>query len=1124
MRKALSVRLLAVLALAGLGAGLPGCSTGSPLHSRYNNFRAYYNTYYNASQSLEEGERALERSAVTVDRNQLVSVFPVTATTQTSGPFQDAIDKSAELLRSRATSKWADDALMVIGKAYFYQRNFVGAEQKFRETMAAAELVEDRRLGDEARFWLGRTYASANRFDDGVLVLEEGLADEGGDRFWRARMQLALGELYARAGRWDEAAGTLREGAPEEGDADIAARAFVLLGQVEEHAERWDEAAEAYTEALRRRPDYELSYAAEVGRALVVGIEAGRTDEALAAIRTMRSDDKNYDRRGELALIEARLRAAAGETQRARALFRDVLYDEALAGQRVRGETHYRLAELYRDAMGDYVLASAHFDTAATALRAPITDVRPSRGAILDVADEARTYNALAQTARQIAEVDSLLALGDLSDEEFGARIEEIEAERRRLFIEEQRRLDAARTAQAFSGSGGLGNEQIGGGRVGQTAETQAQQAQAANGDAGFLAPRVPASVQAGVIAFEQTWGDRPLVPNWRRRAALQAGDAASARGVVGNEVARRAGSIGGPPPLDLSSVPRTPARRAEAVASLAGLRYELANAFFLSINRADTAAALYRTILAETPDLPVAVRARYALAEIEREAGRDDVARPLYEAVAAADSSALRQASLVRLGRASVDEGDAVVETSAAYDAARRLWVGGDPLAGAEAFVALGDANPDDADAPRAYLAAAVAYVEWAGRDSLALVRPFPDSLVSRVLFAVADSLAQIETAAALEAAALEAATATADPDEAGEETPEVDDVEEDVDPIAPPPERRLLDEGVSDEAPRPLPDPDDLDLSPEDRALMQARRQLDDEVLDDEVLDDEVPRPLSAPAPDDDVIPRRDAEAAVDDEAPILRRNPAARRNPAPVSTPAAAPPPPAAPPSRLRALPIPDSTSFTLRHHLRGLVARYPGSPYAERATGLIARLPALPEIQLPVLSADTLRADSLTVLDGLEVSLPDSTSSPADSLRVLAGEPVLSEGPIGQAPDREENAGPDDRGAMPAVVEPNTGLRSPEPIDPSLGGFTWRVRTLSIPDEGTQMVRVLREAGFRAAILRDEGNTSFTVALGQFDDAEQAEAARDGLPAWARLRGEVIALSGFTVVPENDADGP
>ena len=311
--------------------------------------------------------------------------------------------------------------------------------------------------------------------------------------------------------------------------------------------------------------------------------------------------------------------------------------------------------------------------------------------------------------------------------------------------------------------------------------------------------------------------------------------------------------------------------------------------------------------------------------------------------------------------------------------------------------------------------------------------------------------------------------------------------------------------------------PDPDDLDLSPEDRALMQARRQ-----VDDEPLDDEVPRPRSAPAVDDDVVPRRETETAVDDEAPILRRNPAARRRQAPAATPVAAVPPPSVePPSVLQALPVPDSTSFTLRHHLRGLVARYPGSPYAERATGLIARLPALPEIQLPVLS-DTLRTDSLSVPDGLEASLPDSTVGPADSVQVDPDDSVLAEEPVEETLDGDRE--PEEEVAEPVAAASNTGLRSSEPIDPSLGGFTWRVRTLSIPDEGTQMVRVLKEAGFRAAILRDEGNTSFTVALGQFDDVEQAEAARDGLPAWARLRGEVIALSGFTVVPENDVDGP
>ena len=182
-------RLLALLFASALAAS--GCRPGTALGNRYNNLRAYYNTFYNAERALEEGELGLERSSERVDRAELVSVFPVAAATGASGPFQEAIDKSAELLRTRPTSKWADDALLLIGKAYFYQRNVVGAEQKFRETITAAELSEDRRLADEARFWLGRTYASADRFDDGVAVLEEGLASDDGDRRWTTRMRLA---------------------------------------------------------------------------------------------------------------------------------------------------------------------------------------------------------------------------------------------------------------------------------------------------------------------------------------------------------------------------------------------------------------------------------------------------------------------------------------------------------------------------------------------------------------------------------------------------------------------------------------------------------------------------------------------------------------------------------------------------------------------------------------------------------------------------------------------------------------------------------------------------------------------------------------------------------------------
>ena len=1034
MRPAPPVRLLVLAGLA-LAVVLGGCRSGSALHSRYNNFRAYYNTYYNASRSLEDGELALAKAAVTVDRAQLVPVFPVPESAGgQDGTFQEAIDKSAELLRTRPGSKWADDALLVIGKAYFYQRNLAGAEQKFRETMAAAELTGDRRLGDQARFWLGRTYAAADRFDEGVAVLEEGLASDGGDRGWTARMRLALGELYARAGRWDEAAEALRAGAPDEGDADVAARAYVLLGQVEEHAERWDLAADAYAAALDRRPAYELGFAAQVGRALVLGVDAGETDRALDQVRRMRTDDKNYPRRAELALVEAQLQAAAGNEAGALGLFRGVLYDDELAADAaVKGRAHYRLGQFYRDGLGDYVRASAHFDSAATALRTPAADARAARGAILDVADEARTYAVLAGAARRIAETDSLLALGSLDDDAFRARIARIETDRRRLYVEEQRRLDAARTAQRFTGEGGP----VFTGDQGQDRPTQPGPAAPSSGpSAGFLSYRVPASVQAGRIAFEQRWGTRPLVPNWRRRAAVQVGDLASDRAVISDDV-DGLGLGEGPPPLDLSVVPRTPAKRAEMVTQLAGLRYELANAFFLSLGRADTAAALYRAILDETPASPVAIRARYALAEIERAAGRDDAARPLYQAVADADTAELGRASRARLGIA-VEEATAG-PTSAAYDAARARWRAGDYAGAARDLVALADAAPDGPDAPRAYLAAAAAYADGLGPDTLALLRPLPDSLVSSVLLDVANRLAA-------QSADAPDTPAVGDPDGTSDDPSDLDG------PV-------LLDPDASEPALRDRP-----------------------------VLDDG-PEPRTLGEPDVLADPADPERARVDDDLALRQRIEARRagRPDVPASTVAPAP-----------ALLAPaDRSSFTLRHHFAAVASRYAGTPFARRAAALAGALPTPRDTtSVPVARPETPVSDDSLGTDPLAVGVSDGR------MEAPRSEPDV------ELPRADVAPGP-------------SGLRGDAPLLPEAGGYAWRVQRVTLAAEARALVGVLSEAGFRAATLEDDDTGEVIVALGQFETAEQAEAAHDGLPAWAQIRGEVVSLSGFRLA---ESGGP
>ena len=560
MRPAPLARPLLVLAVLSMGA-LTGCRSGTALHSRYNNFRAYYNTYYNASRTLEDGERALEQAAVTIDQGRLVRGVPRTeAAGGTSGPFQEAIDKSAELLRNRPDSKWADDALLVIGKAYFYQRNLVGAEQKFRETMAAAGPADDRRLADEARFWLGRTYAAGDRFDEGVLVLEEAArpttAETAGGR---ARMQLALGELYARAGRWDEAAETLRAGAA---DVERPRPGRPRLRAARARSRSTPSAGTLAAAGLRRRHRPRAGLRARLRGSGQPGAGAGRRrrpdrDGARRASAPMRRDDKNYQRRAEVALVEARLRAAAGESGDALGLFRDVLYDESARRRARPGQAHYRLAEFYRDALDDYVRAVGplrHRRDGAARARPPTS--APRAGPSSTLTDEAATY-ACGRGARSAASPRRTRCWRSArsTTTRSRARIAAIEG---RAPPRVPRGAAPAEEARRPSRLQRRGRRRLYR-RPGPGPQPTSRRSRPSPARRAASCPTATRRrSRPGRIAFEQRWGDRPLVPNWRRRAAVEAGAVAS-----GPRHRRRDGP--GRPRLDAGAAAAGPDARSRA-------------------------------------------------------------------------------------------------------------------------------------------------------------------------------------------------------------------------------------------------------------------------------------------------------------------------------------------------------------------------------------------------------------------------------------------------------------------------------------------------------------------------------------------------------------------------------
>ena len=79
---------------------------------------AYYNTFYLARKDFNKAEE-----------NRRNTPNPQVQTAL----YTEAIKKASKLLEFYPKSKWVDDALLLIGKSYYYQAEFTKAERKFRE-------------------------------------------------------------------------------------------------------------------------------------------------------------------------------------------------------------------------------------------------------------------------------------------------------------------------------------------------------------------------------------------------------------------------------------------------------------------------------------------------------------------------------------------------------------------------------------------------------------------------------------------------------------------------------------------------------------------------------------------------------------------------------------------------------------------------------------------------------------------------------------------------------------------------------------------------------------------------------------------------------------------------------
>lgn len=724
------------VAAVALLATLSGCSNRTIVGRAGSDFTAYYNAYYNARKSFDVGMEALRQAHTPVSRSAYLAVYPPTVGASQAN-FDGAVRKGAEVLRKHPGSRWTDDALMLIGQSYYHLGQYAPAEQKFREVLFEWRGRDGKPSprAHDARLWLARTLVAARRPQAAADFFAQSFAQQADlSRLDLARLRLVRADFYVTLAAWDDAADDLRNALPDVRDGRLRARASYLLGQVEETRGHFADARDAFAAATRRNPDDALALAARVGQ-MRMQAAAGDPVGAIQAATALVADERNAEFRADLTVVQARLLASAARSDEARDLLHRTLRGDARDRTAQRGALYYALADLYRTGYGDYLSAALYYDSAAAVLPAASASVTlprgsvtatPTREAVTDAAQRKDVFGAFAAARRRLSEADSLLRVGALDDAAFAQFVRELRERRARELAAANRAAAAAADAQAFGGS--LQDQGLAPPATSQPLTTTQP---AASGDAGFLYYRDPSRVRANRVAFEQTWGNRPLVPNWRRRAAISGAGAvqlAASERLAPGSLDRVGGVEDNLPEVDVSAIPRTPEATARVREQRAEARYALANAFFLRMAEPDSARIWLRRIVEEDAESSVAPRALYALAEVERARGDTAAARTTLEQVLALyPDRDFADRARQSLGLSSVVRPDSSAEGQRAYaDALSAAEAGPDSIAYARLLDVAIRYRGQSAGA-QALLALAYRVQERANGDSLALRAPLP-------------------------------------------------------------------------------------------------------------------------------------------------------------------------------------------------------------------------------------------------------------------------------------------------------------------------------------------------------------------------------------------------------------
>ena len=323
----------------------------------WTNFTTYFNLYYNSSDLFNQAETEIK-----TQNKEIFSTDEKPLPTLASTNIQKVIEKCSQILQFHSQSSFVDDALLMLGKCFYYQDNYEKGLRKFNELLSTQPNSD---LVLEADLWIGKTQMKMKNYDSALVTLKNVVEKGQKDGNRKIVEDAYVEEIKYRIIQQDYsgAISLLEDFLKVSRNSETNAQAAYELGLLYVDQGDLPNAIKSFKSVNNYSPTYEVQLNSEIelGKTLR---ENGEPGKALDIFNSMRSQAKYMDAFNQIEVQKGITLYKMNRVNEAvdQLVDVDTLYSRTPSA----GLAEYELAKIFETEYKDFDSASVYYNKALT--------------------------------------------------------------------------------------------------------------------------------------------------------------------------------------------------------------------------------------------------------------------------------------------------------------------------------------------------------------------------------------------------------------------------------------------------------------------------------------------------------------------------------------------------------------------------------------------------------------------------------------------------------------------------------------------------------------------------------------------------------------------------------------